>query len=406
MSDIIPLSIPSIQGNEWKYVRECLDTGWISSAGKYVELFEKKTAEYTGAKYAIACVNGTSALHISLILAGVKLNDEVLVPAITFIAPINAVNYCKAYPVFMDADKYYNLDTRKTIEFIRNETKLVNDESSIESIGQKNQKLKITNNGAQITVNKKTGRKISAIIPVHVFGNAVWLDELYGVCKERNIKIIEDASESIGTKYIKGNFSTKHTGTIGELGCLSFNGNKIITTGGGGMILTDNEEYAKRAKYLTTQAKDDEVRYIHSEIGYNYRLTNIQAALGVAQLEQLPNYLKLKKKNYEFYKKNIDQIPGLHLSEVPEYAENNYWMYALQIDKNVYKKDREELMSYLSGQKIQTRPVWYLNHFQKPYKDCQNYKIEKALELLEKTLNIPCSVNLTKQDINRILEVL
>jgi len=406
MSDIISLSVPSIKGNEWKYIKECLDTGWVSSAGKYVELFEKRIAEYTGAKYAIACVNGTSALHISLILAGIQPNDEVLVPTITFIAPINAVNYCKAYPVFMDADKYYNLDTRKTIEFIRNETKLVHGESSIESTGQKNQKLKITNSGAQITVNKKTSRKITAIIPVHVFGNAVWLDDLYKVCRERNIKIIEDASESLGTRYIKGNFNAKYTGTIGELGCLSFNGNKIITTGGGGMILTNNEEYAKRAKYLTTQAKDDEERYFHSEIGYNYRLTNIQAALGLAQLEQLANYLKIKKKNYEFYKKNIDQIPGLHLAEVPEYAQNNYWMYALQIDKNVYKKDREELMSYLSSHKIQTRPVWYLNHLQKPYEDCQNYNIENALKLLEKTLNIPCSINITKQDINKVLEVL
>jgi perosamine synthetase len=406
MSDIIPLSIPSIQGNEWKYVKECLDTGWVSSAGKYVELFEEKILEFTGAKYAIACVNGTSALHISLILAGVKPNDEVLVPTITFIAPINAVNYCKAYPVFMDADKHYNLDTRKTIEFIRNETKLVDEEASFESEAQKNQKLKNTNYKTPITVNKKTGRQISAIIPVHVFGNAVLLDELYEVCKERNIKIIEDASESIGTRYTKGNFSTKHTGTIGELGCLSFNGNKIITTGGGGMILTDNKKYAKRAKYLTTQAKDDEVRYIHNRIGYNYRLTNIQAALGVAQLEQLPNYLKIKKANYGFYKKYIDQIPGLHLSEVPGYAENNYWMYALQINKNIYEKDREGLMSYLSGYKIQTRPVWYLNHLQKPYKDCQNYKIEKALELLEKTLNIPCHINLKKQNIERILGIL
>jgi len=406
MSDVIQLSVPSIQGNEWKYVKECLDTGWVSSTGKYVELFEKKIAEYTGAKYAIACVNGTSALHISLILAGVQPNDEVLVPTLTFIAPINAVKYCKAHPIFMDADKYYNLDIRKTIEFIRNETKLVNNEAAIENTLQKNKKLKITNQKTPITVNRKTGRRISAIIPIHVLGNAVWLDELDEVCKERNIKIIEDASESIGTRYIKGNFSTKHTGTIGELGCLSFNGNKIITTGGGGIILTDNEEYAKRAKYLTTQAKDDEVRYIHNEIGYNYRLTNIQAAIGVAQLERLPNYLKIKKKNYEFYKKNIDQIPGLHLSGVPEYAENNYWMYSLQVDKNTYKKDREELMSYLSSQKIQTRPVWYLNHLQKPYKDCQNYKIEKALELLDKTLNIPCSVNLKKRDIDRILEVL
>jgi len=406
MSDIVPLSVPSIKGNEWKYIKKCLDTEWLSSIGKYVEIFEKKIAEYTRAKYAIACVNGTAALHISLILAGVQANDEVLVPTLTFIAPINVIKYCGAFPIFMDADKYYNLDTKKTIEFILNKTELVNGELSNENNRHRNQKLKITNHKKRVTVNKKTGRRISAIIPVHVFGNAVWLDDLYEICKERNIKIIEDATESIGTLYTKGNFSSKHTGTIGELGCLSFNGNKIITTGSGGMILTDNEEYAKKARYLTTQAKDDKVRYIHNEIGYNYRLTNIQAALGVAQLEQLPKYLKIKKENYTFYKKEIDQIPGLHLAEVPEYAENNYWMYSLQIDKNIYKKDREELMNHLSDQGIQTRPVWYLNHLQKPYKDCQNYKIEKATELLEKTLNIPCSVNLKKQDIKRILEVL
>lgn len=406
MSDIIPLSVPSIKGNEWKYIKKCLDTEWVSSVGKYVELFEKKITEYTGAKYAIACVNGTAALHISLILAGVQPNDEVLVPTLTFIAPINVIKYCEAFPVFMDADKYYNLDTKKTIEFILNETELVNSELSIENVRHKNQKLKITNHETRITVNKKTGRRISAIIPVHVFGNAVWLDDIYEVCKERNIKIVEDTTESIGTIYIKGNFTSKYTGTIGELGCLSFNGNKIITTGGGGMILTDNEEYAKRARYLTTQAKDDKVRYIHNEIGYNYRLTNIQAALGLAQLEQLPKYLKTKKENYTFYKKEIDQIPGLNLAEVPEYAENNYWMYALQINKNIYRKDLEELMSYLSDHKIQTRPVWYLNHLQKPYKGYQNYKIKKALELLENTLNIPCSVNLRKQDIKRILKVL
>ena len=208
----------------------------------------------------------------------------------------------------------------------------------------KNQKCKITNHKISITVNKKTGRQISAIIPVHIFGNAVWLDELYEVCKERNIKIIEDASESIGTRYIKGNFSTKHTGTIGEFGCLSFNGNKIITTGGGGMILTDNEEYAKRAKYLTTQAKDDEVRYIHHEIGYNYRLTNIQAAMGVAQLEQLPEFIRIKKENFNYYKRQLDKIDGLHLVESPSYADNNRWLYALQINKKNFGSASENLI--------------------------------------------------------------
>ena len=384
MCKMIPLSVPSIRGNEWKYIKECLDTEWVSSAGKYVDLFEEKICEFTGAKYAVACVNGTTALHISLLLAGVKPNDEVIVPTLTFISPVNVVRYCNAYPVFMDADDFYNIDIEKTVQFIEEET--------------------ILKDG--FTYNRKTNQKISAIIPVHIFGNAIDMEKLVPICKERNIKIIEDASESLGTVYNKGKYAGKHTGTIGELGCLSFNGNKIITTGGGGMILTDNEEYAERAKYLTTQAKDDTVRYIHNEIGYNYRLTNIQAALGVAQLEKLPEYLKIKKKNYVIYKNVIDKIRGLHLAETPDYAENNYWMYSLQIDKKIYGKDREELMQYLSDNKIQSRPVWFLNHLQKPYKDSQCYRIENAFDLLEITLNIPCSINLKEGDIKEVLEVL
>jgi len=384
MSEIIPLSVPSIQGNEWKYIKECLDTEWVSSAGKYVDLFEKKIAEFTGSQHATACVNGTAALHIALILAGIKPEDEVIVPTLTFISPINAVRYCNAHPIFMGADEFYNIDPEKTIDFINKET--------------------IFKDGN--TYNKETNRCIRGIIPVHIFGNAVYMDDLYEVCKERNIKIIEDATESLGTKYTKGKFANKHTGTIGELGCLSFNGNKIITTGGGGIILTDNKDYAEKTKYLTTQAKDDKVRYIHNEIGYNYRLTNIQAALGVAQLEKLPEYLIIKRNNFYIYKEKINKIPGLHLAETPDYAENNHWMYEMQIDKEIYGKDREELMTCLFEQKIQTRPVWYLNHLQKPYKDCQNYKIEKAIELWEKTLNIPCSVNLTNESINKVMETL
>ena len=384
MSNIIPLSVPSIQGNEWKYIKECLDTEWVSSAGKYVDIFEQKIAEYTGAKYAVACVNGTAALHVSLLLAGVKPEDEVIVPTLTFISPINVVRYCNAYPVFMDADDYYNIDVEKTIAFIKEETEFRNG----------------------FTYNKKTGRHIIAIIPVHVYGNAVNLKPLVEICKERNIRIIEDATESLGTYYTKGKYKDRFTGTLGDIGCYSFNGNKIITTGGGGMIVTDNKEYADKARYLTTQAKDDEVRYIHNEIGYNFRLTNIQAAMGVAQLEQLPGFVKIKAQNFELYKEQINKIPGLHLSESPDYANNNHWMYPLQIDKDVYGRDREKLMKYLSENKIQTRPVWYLNHLQKPYKDCQNYKIEKATELWENTLNIPCSVSLTNRQINDVLSAL
>ena len=280
MSELsIPLSEPTLQGNEWKYVKECIDGEWVSSAGKYVNLFEQKIAEYTGAKFAIACVNGTSALQVSLRLAGVRSGDEVIVPTLTFIAPVNAIAYNGASPVFMDADEYYNIDIMKTIDFIQNQTYF-----------RKN-----------ATYNKTTNKRISAIVPVHVWGNASWLGELLPLCQEHNISVVEDASESLGTFYIKGKYLRKHTGTLGKLGCLSFNGNKIITTGGGGMILTDDIDLADKAKYLTTQAKDDPVNYIHDEIGYNFRLTNIQAALGVAQLEEMPNYLKRKKEIYNQY---------------------------------------------------------------------------------------------------------
>jgi len=380
----IPLSVPSLNGNEMQYVKECIDAEWVSSAGKYVDLFEQKIAEYTGSKYAVACVNGTAALQVSLRLAGVEAGDEVIVSTLTFIASVNAITYNNAKPVFLDADKYYNLDSKKTIEFIKNET--------------------VFKNG--FTYNRKTDNKITAIIPVHVWGNACWLDALIELCNERNISIVEDACESLGTFYNVGKFKGKHTGTIGKLGCLSFNGNKIITTGGGGMILTDDESLAEKAKYLTTQAKDDPIRYIHDEIGYNFRLTNIQAALGVAQLEQLPSILKRKKEIYDFYQSTIENIEGLSLSKVPDYAINNHWMNLLQIDNNVYNEDREVLMERLEKNGIQTRPVWKLNHEQKPYKDCQYYKVKKAEILLTNSLCLPSSANLSNENLNKIVSVL
>ena len=382
MYERIPLSEPYIKGNEWKYIKECLDTNWVSSAGKYVDLFEQKICEYTGAKYAVACVNGTAALHIAMRLAGVQSEDEVIVPTVTFIAPINVVHYLNAEPVFMDCDAYYNLDIEKVKDFIDNETFFKDGNS----------------------YNKQTKKRISAIIPVHVFGNAVDIETLIPFCKERNIKIIEDASESVGTFYSKGEYKGKHTGTIGELGCISFNGNKIITTGGGGMILTDNAELADRAKYLTMQAKDDNIRSIHNDIGYNYRLTNIQAALGVAQLESISSFIEIKRKNFTIYKNEVEKISGLHIADVPNYASCNYWMYAMQIDKDVYGKSRDQLMKHLSDSNIQSQPLWYLNHLQKRYLKKQNYKIEQSLVLYDNTLNIPCSTNLKKEQIERIIE--
>ncbi|MBT5068748.1 MAG: LegC family aminotransferase [Candidatus Marinimicrobia bacterium] len=380
----IPLSVPSLNGNELQYVKECIDTEWVSSAGKYVNLFEKKVTEYTGSKYAIACVNGTAAIQVSLRLAGVDAGDEVICPTLTFIASINAIDYCNASPIFMDADSYYNIDAGKTIEFINNET--------------------VFKNGC--TYNKKTGKKISAILPVHIWGNACWLDELMELCEERNIAVVEDACESLGTFYNDGEFSGKYTGTIGKLGCISFNGNKIITTGGGGMILTDDKDLSVKAKYLTTQAKDDPIRYVHDEIGYNFRLTNIQAALGVAQLEQLPTILKRKKEIYEFYQSAIENIEGLFLSKVPEYADNNHWLNLLQIDSKVYGDNRESLMKRLKEKGIQTRPVWKLNHLQIPYKNYQSYRIENANSLVEDSLCLPSSTNLNEFETNKIMDLL
>lgn len=384
MSDYIPLSVPCISGNEWKYVKECLDSEWVSSAGKYVDYFEEKIANYTGIKYAIACINCTSALFLSLKLAGVSENDEVIVPTITFIASVNAVSYLNAQPIFVDCDDYCNIDVEKVIEFIKYETKYIDG----------------------YCVNKKTGKKIKAIVVVHIFGNAVDFKDLVDVCIERNIKIIEDAAESLGTVYTRGKFKSKHTGTIGLIGCISFNGNKIITTGGGGMILTDNLEVAEKARYLTTQAKDDSERFIHNEVGYNFRLSNLQAALGVAQLEKLEEYIEIKKNNFKIYKDAINKIEGLKLLEPPEYARNNYWMYALIVDEKRYGVSRDELINLFKENKIQTRPIWLLNHLQKPYRNKQTYKIEKAYEFSKSVLNIPCSVNLKKDDISKVISVL
>jgi perosamine synthetase len=381
---MIPLSVPSLQGNEWNYVKDCLDTEWVSSAGKYVEKFESDFAAYVGSLHAVACVNGTAALQVALRIAGVQPGDEVIVPTLTFIATINAVSYLGGEPIFMDCDDYYNIDIEKTADFLDRKTEVRNG----------------------YTFNKITGKRIAAIVPVHVFGNAVRMQEIVTFCGARGMRVVEDAAESLGTSYTGLGLEGRHTGTIGDIGCFSFNGNKIITTGGGGMIVTDIPEFAEKARYLTTQAKNDEVRYVHDEIGYNFRLTNLQAALGVAQLELLPGFLEIKQHNFATYRDEISKIDGLALGEVPPYGRNNHWMYALQVDHNIYGKNREELMAHLSGHGIQTRPVWHLNHLQAPYRHCHSYRIDKAPRMVEMTLNIPCSANLKESEIDFVVDML
>jgi perosamine synthetase len=380
----IPLHEPIFSGNEIKYLTECIETAWVSTAGKFVNLFEDNICEYTGAKYAVACASGTAALHVSLRVVGVMPGDEVIVPSLTFIAPVNAVKYCNANPIFMDADDFYNIDVQKTIDFINQETKF----------------------RAGSTYNKTTRNRISAIVPVHVWGNAVLLDELVALCKGRNIALIEDASEGLGVRYSNENNNDEHVGTLGTIGCISFNGNKIITSGGGGVIITDDEKLAEHARYLTTQAKDDPIRYVHNEVGYNYRLTNIQAAVGVAQLEQLPKILQQKavvRSNYSLAFKNVG---GLRLSRTPDYARSNYWLNIVRVESENYLRDRENLLSLLIDAGVQSRPVWALIHEQAPYRHAQTFHIENAYRLVDSSLCIPSSATLTLDEIEMIVEVM
>ena len=383
-SEQILLSEPNILGNELKYLKECLRSNWISSSGKYIEEFEKKISDYTGAKYAVSCINGTSALHLSLKILGIKSGDEVIVPTLTFIAPINTLIYNNCYPIFIDADNFFNIDINKCIDFINKETFYKSD----------------------YTYNKKTKKKISAIICVHVWGNAINLDELVTICRKRNIKTIEDASESLGTWYKTGKFANKHSGTIGNIGCLSFNGNKIITCGGGGMILTNNQILANKAKYYSSQAKDDPIYSIHNDIGYNYRMSNIHAAIGLAQLENINIFLKAKLKIFNKYKKELNNINGISIYDTPDYAVNNHWLNVLKIDKKKYFKSRNQLIELFYKNNIQTKPVWYLNHKQKMFKKYQNYYIENSIKLLNNSLCLPSSSNLKSKQLKKIINIL
>ena len=385
----IPLSVPNISGNEWRYVKECLDTGWISSAGSYVGRFEDAYCEITDAAHAVACVSGTAALQTALRIVGVERGDEVIVPTLTFIASVNAISYLGAHPLFVDSDEYYNMDVARVLEFLSSETEH-------------------TDEGLR---NSHTGRRIAAIMPVHVFGNAVDLNSLVHECRNLGVAVVEDAAESLGTVYSEGEIAGRHAGTVGDIGCYSFNGNKIVSTGGGGMIVTDNPDHASKARYLTTQAKDDPVRYVHDEIGYVGSIeegvtTNVQAAIGVAQLENLPTFLTTKKANFERYRDGLSGISGLSLASTPPYADNNLWMYAMRIDEAEYGRNREETMAYLHSRGIQTRPVWSLNHLQTPYRSEHCLGDTVASALVENTLNVPCSTSLSSDDVDFVLEQL
>lgn len=375
---MIPLSTPHISGNEWTYIKECLDTGWVSSVGSYVDKFETLFAEFVGAKYAVATCNGTAALHVSLVALGVKPEVEILAPSITFAATINAIRYCNAIPVFFDCDEFFNIDLDAVEQFLSEEC--------------------IETNGSFI--NKKTNRRVWGILPAHIFGNPIDMTRLCKITRQYNLHLLEDAAESLGSFW-----QERHTGTFGELGCFSFNGNKILTTGGGGMVVTDSEELAKKIRYLTTQAKDDSLRFIHHEVGYNYRLTNIQAAMGVAQLELLPKFLIKKKEIHTRYCEKLADISQLKVCPVPASGKSNYWLTNIKL-LDSSPTVALDLVQKLSEAGIQARPIWYPNHLQTTNEGCQAYRVTRAARVVEETVSLPSSVGLGQEDQERVIGVI
>lgn len=362
--DFIPLHSPVFGGNEKKYLNECIDSAFVSSVGKFVDRFEEMMTDYTGTKKAVVCVNGTNALHIAMLLAGVEREDEVITQALTFIATCNAISYIGAHPVFVDVDK----DTMGLSP------------DAVESWLKENTVLK-----GESYYNKRTNRRIKACVPMHTFGHPVHLEKLIEVCNRYHLELVEDAAESLGSFY-KG----KHTGTFGKIGAISFNGNKTITTGGGGVLLFQDEKLGKYAKHLTTQAKvPHRWEFVHDHIGYNYRMPNINAALGCAQMEQIDNILANKRDTADKYRLFFSNIPDIEFFIEPKSCNSNYWLNSI-IMKN--KKAQQDFLEYSNNNNIMTRPIWELMNNLTMFSDCQTDSLNNSLWFADRVINLPSSV--------------
>jgi perosamine synthetase len=364
----VALHEPAFAGNEGLYVQECINTGWVSSVGKFVDRFEVELAQFTGSRHAVAVVNGTAALHVCLLLAGVEAGDEVIIPALTFVATANAVMYAGGIPHFVDSDeRTLGLDPYKLGDYLQ----------------------EIAEVRAGYCVNRRTGRRIRAVVPMHTFGHSVDLDPLIDVCERFGLILIEDAAESLGSLY-KG----RHTGSFGLLSAISFNGNKIMTTGGGGAILTNDPVLAKKAKHLTTTAKVPHAwSFWHDQLGYNYRMPNLNAALGCAQLEQMPDFLVRKRRLAGHYRATFANIEGLRYFEPPAFSESNYWLNALLLDDQV-PQQRDAILQATNSQGLMTRPVWSLLHRLPMYEACPRMDLAASESLEMRLINIPSSVSL------------
>lgn len=374
---VVPLCVPELRGNEWAYIKECLDTNFVSSVGPFVDKFECLLASRVGARFGIATASGTSALHVALLVAGVEPDDEVLVSTLSFVAPANAVRYVGAWPVFVDAEsKYWQMDVAKAVEWL---------DTQCHWIGQELR-------------NKVTGRRVKAILPVHILGHPVDMAPLLDVAKRYGLAVVEDATESLGALY-----DGRPVGTLGDLGCLSFNGNKLITTGAGGMIVTNSESMAARAKYLTTQAKDNAVESIHGTVGYNYRLSNIQAAMGCAQLEQLDDYLSAKRRISQTYELAFSTVPGLTSMREAPWSRSAFWMFTVLVDAARFGMESRSLLRFLEGRGVQTRPLWQPLHCSPAHRGAPATDCSVAARLYRDALSLPCSVGLTAADQAKVI---
>lgn len=380
---MIPLSIPHLNGKEWEYVKDCLDTGWVSSAGAYVTQFENMVAEYAGAKYGVAAVNGTSALHLSMHMNDVKLGDHLIVPNITFIASANAASYTYANPIFVDVDpETWQIDLDLLESFLEKNTYTV-----VEGFGE-DEKI--------YSYSLLTHQPIKAIMPVHVLGNMCNMERLMKIAERFHLIVIEDASESLGSYY-----NGKHSGSFGQMGIFSFNGNKIITTGGGGVIVTDNEDIAKRAKHLTTQAKADPNTYFHDEIGFNYRLVNVLAAIGVAQMEQLPDFIERKKNIDKYYREHLGGVGDIRFQKVTEGVDPNCWLFTFSSSRQA------EILQRLNDNNVIARPFWMpMNQLPMFENNLYVQEHDYSKRVHADSLSIPSSVNLTDAEMDKVIAII
>ena len=373
----IPLSIPNFEGNEKKYVDDAILQGWVSTGGAYINKFEEQLQSFLGVPKVAAVQSGTSALHLSLIECGVQPGDAVIVPALTFIAAVNPVKYLFASPVFMDCDASLCIDPVKLRRFCENECEFEND----------------------VLTLKTNGKQIKAIIVVHIFGNMADMENIMNIAEQYHLKVVEDATEALGTFYTAGKHSGRAAGTIGHFGAFSFNGNKIITTGGGGAVTSYAPEISGHIKYLSTQAKDDQVFYVHNEVGYNYRMTNVQAAIGVAQMEELPEFINRKQDNYQKYRELFEGFEYANLIGFRDGTSSNCWFYSLEINRKLIDTPLKEIINRLQEKGIQTRAIWGLICEQKPYRNEIAYQIEQAPIYAESIINIPSSTQISEDEI-------